>query len=263
MMAALAVFEVYKKKATAAQNSAAASQKTAAEAQQTVVASQKAAADAQAKLQAEQSKPDLASIIAQWRPYIAHIECVFINTSGVQYLTQSGSGMVLVESSDNSVSIFTNKHIILDRDIYTPDYCMIKIPDDSNVFYANFSDGVFTISSSGLDSGAIKIKSPDNYMRSLSSTKIPSCTTKASVGDSIVILGYPSIGSTTDITATEGIIAGYDGDYYITSAKVERGNSGGAAVSLKNNCYLGIPSFVDVGSVESLARILSVDTILR
>ena len=76
-------------------------------------------------------------------------------------------------------------------------------------------------------------------------------------------MGYPSIGSQTDITATEGIISGYDGNYYVTSAKVERGNSGGAAVALKDNCYLGIPTFVQVGDIESLARILDARVFLK
>ena len=63
----------------------------------------------------------------------------------------------------------------------------------------------------------------------------------------------------TDVTATEGIISGFDGDYYITSAKVEHGNSGGAAILVKESCELGIPTFVQTGSIESLARILDLD----
>ena len=89
------------------------------------------------------------------------------------------------------------------------------------------------------------------------------CTRKPSVGDSVVILGYPSIGSRTSVTATEGIIAGYDGNYFITSAKVEQGNSGGAAILVKDNCLLGIPTFAQVGKVESLARILDIGTVYK
>jgi hypothetical protein len=59
------------------------------------------------------------------------------------------------------------------------------------------------------------------------------------------------------------VISGYEEGLYLTSAKVERGNSGGAAIDVNNNCYLGIPTFVTVGSFESLARILDVPTLLK
>jgi len=76
-------------------------------------------------------------------------------------------------------------------------------------------------------------------------------------------LGYPTVGSRQDITATEGIISGFDGNYFITSAKVEEGNSGGIAVSVKEDCYLGIPTYAEIGNVESLARILDFTVIVR
>jgi len=69
-------------------------------------------------------------------------------------------------------------------------------------------------------------------------------------------LGYPGIGGNNDITATEGIISSYDGDYYITSAKIEHGNSGGIAILIKDNCFLGIPSYAEAGEIESMGRIL-------
>jgi len=75
-------------------------------------------------------------------------------------------------------------------------------------------------------------------------------------GDEIVVLGYPDVGSPTGITATDGIISGYNGNYYVTSAKVEHGNSGGAAIDVANNCYLGIPTYVETDSADSLAGVL-------
>ncbi len=65
------------------------------------------------------------------------------------------------------------------------------------------------------------------------------------------------------MTVTEGIISGFDENYFITSAKVEQGNSGGAAISLKNNCYLGTPTFSTKGNLESLARILDVKVLVE
>ena len=87
------------------------------------------------------------------------------------------------------------------------------------------------------------------------------CSSVPDIGDEVVILGYPAIGASSGITATDGIISGYDGDYYVTSAKVNSGNSGGIAVDLKNDCNLGIPTLVDAGSLESLARILKAQTL--
>lgn len=82
------------------------------------------------------------------------------------------------------------------------------------------------------------------------------CSNRPNIGDEVIILGYPGIGSQTGITVTRGIISGYEKNYYITDAKIDHGNSGGAAIWLDHNCYLGIPSAAKVGSIESLGRIL-------
>lgn len=97
----------------------------------------------------------------------------------------------------------------------------------------------------------------DTALASIMTSPLRVCSRKANIGEEIVILGYPSIGSQEDITVTEGIVSGYDDEFYITSAKVERGNSGGAAILVEESCYAGLPSFTYAGSVESLARVLS------
>lgn len=86
------------------------------------------------------------------------------------------------------------------------------------------------------------------------------------VGEPIVVLGYPDYGSgagsyrsvfsNLSITATEGIISGQDGIYLTTSANLDPGNSGGAAIDEKNDCYIGIPTATVNGSAASLGRIL-------
>ena len=82
--------------------------------------------------------------------------------------------------------------------------------------------------------------------------------TDAEIGDEVAIIGYPSIGSTVGPTLTRGNIAGREGNFYVTDAKIERGNSGGAAILIKKNCYLGIPTSVVAGTHESLGRILDI-----
>lgn len=195
---------------------------------------------------------DLVSIIEEWRPIIAYIECDFYyKDTDIRYLTQTGSGL-LVE-----VFIFTNKHTITDKNEYAPEVCRIKLPNYKRTI---ITDNI-GVSKRGYDWATLLIEDPDEYIWSLSITSDKICQKTLSVGDKIVILGYPTIGAKEDLTATEGIISGYDGDYYITSAKIEKGNSGGAAIALKNNCYLGIPAYAKIGEIESLSRILRGDVV--
>lgn len=111
------------------------------------------------------------------------------------------------------------------------------------------------------DYGNILINRPTQQIISVANNnRYSACNKRASVGEQILILGYPGIGSSNDITVTEGIISGYENGYYITSAKVEQGNSGGAAILVDSNCYLGIPTFAYSGQIESLARILDLSS---
>ncbi|MEJ0002135.1 MAG: serine protease [bacterium] len=84
-----------------------------------------------------------------------------------------------------------------------------------------------------------------------------------SIGDHISILGYPSIGGSS-LTATDGIISGYELDddvrFIKTSAKIEHGNSGGVAIK-NSGCILGIPTFIQAGSIESIGRILDLNAL--
>ncbi len=67
------------------------------------------------------------------------------------------------------------------------------------------------------------------------------------VGEEIVVLGYPTIGGEY-LTATEGVISSFDGDYYLTtSAKIEQGNSGGGAFLKSTGCLAGMPTFAKLG----------------
>lgn len=77
------------------------------------------------------------------------------------------------------------------------------------------------------------------------------------VGEEIVVLGYPTIGGMY-LTATEGVISGFDGDYYLTtSAKIEKGNSGGGVFLKSTGCLVGMPTFAKLGEIESFARLIN------
>ncbi len=196
---------------------------------------------------------DTAKIISEWRPRIAYVSCDWKNSNGSVYQTQAGSG-ILTREQTGYPSVVTNTHVILDQNGVPPALCRLQFPDYGKTTVVS-ADEIYK-SADGFDWSRIDLDSNDSYLNGLSEKSFNKCATEPSIGANIVILGYPGIGSQTDITATEGIISGFDGNYYITSAKVERGNSGGAAVSLKQNCYLGIPTFTRTGVIESLARIL-------
>ncbi|OGZ70338.1 MAG: hypothetical protein A2904_00100 [Candidatus Staskawiczbacteria bacterium RIFCSPLOWO2_01_FULL_33_9] len=209
----------------------------------------------------ENLQPDISSIVAQWRPRIVYIECEFRYSDGVLYATSAGSAFAAGALN------FTNKHILIDENGYGPSICYIKYPDDDTFYEVMNND--MQAPYSEYDFAYLILGMNDNIIN-LNSSKYESCYLKkffgngvALIGDEIIILGYPTIGSQDDITVTRGIISGYDGDYYITDAKIEHGNSGGVAILLKDNCYLGIPSYTISGEAESLARILDGGVIRR
>lgn len=199
---------------------------------------------------------DATTIISQWRTLIANVECQFrYSDTGRLYQTSSGSG-IAIKFENIPTAILTNKHLITDANGYGADSCSAKLLDSNETIISSSA----VKSSKGYDLGYIYINNPSDYVKSIT-LKFPSlCLQKPSLGDEIVALGYPSIGSTNGLTATEGIISGFDENYFITSAKIEQGNSGGAVILLKDNCLLGIPTFVTLGKVESLARILDIWT---
>ena len=198
----------------------------------------------------------LSSIISDWRPLIANVECQFrYSDTGRLDQKSSGSG-IAIKFGNTPSAILTNKHVLIDGSGYGADSCSAKLLDSNETL----SSSDIRSSAKDYDLGYIYINNPSDYFKNLTSNFPALCSQKPSLGDEIVVLGYPSIGSKNNLTATEGIVSGFDGDYFVTSAKVEQGNSGGAAILLKDNCLLGIPTFVTLGKVESLARILDIWT---
>jgi hypothetical protein len=196
----------------------------------------------------------VSSIVEYWKPRIAYVTC---NFGGL--IERSGSGTVLPQlpALSNQTPVLTNRHVITYEgiyDTYGPDYCIVKIGDET---YRVLSKQI-RLHTKGYDLAILFIDNPSQKLKEIANSwKNEFCQAKTGkVGDSIVVLGFPAIGSPTDITATEGIISGYEDYYYITSAKIDAGNSGGAAILLKGNCFLGIPTYIVSGRAESLGRIL-------
>jgi len=203
------------------------------------------------------AEPDLSAIIAEWTPRVAFVICRWGSDIA------SGSA-TLGYLGDVGISAITNKHVIVDG-TYIPNKCIIAVGSDS--YTIDWTNGVSTYLNPYYpgtleDYGYIRIDTTETSMMKYINQPLKLCTS-VNIGDKLVVLGYPGIGSNDGITATEGIVSGIEQDYYVTSAKIEHGNSGGAAILLKDDCWLGIPSAAVIGSAESMGRILKSSFVIK
>lgn len=220
------------------------------------------------------------SIVQAWRSSVVYVECIF----STQRATQGGSGTLIRDYFQNYY-VLTNRHVAtLDDGFVFPDRCIVTLPDDRasrievpqgrvHVTVGEDSAKLFLTDPSFSTDLSQAPPPPSDYVRanSISSSRI--CYYKdVSLGEAVVVIGYPTIGTTNDVTITEGIISGFEGRrfdprypfdnslpvpvYYVTSAKIDSGNSGGAAILLEDNCFLGMPTFSIIGQSESFGRIL-------
>ncbi|MCX6731562.1 MAG: serine protease, partial [Candidatus Parcubacteria bacterium] len=222
---------------------------------------------------------DISTIINQWKKYIGVVYCQYF-VDGKYITPQFGSGVLTkmkfkISPNFCEVGIQTNRHVVLLNGNILPISCKVQLQDSANTYEFLWKDGnigaSYTHDASRLDFTVVDQKNcatADSYINNLVSGIGKRCNRIPQLGEAVIILGYPVTGSANGITATEGIISGYDGNFsgngksfYITSAKIEHGNSGGAAILLKDNCYLGIPTFAKVGEVESMGRILEMSDI--
>ena len=186
---------------------------------------------------------EATAIVHRWSPFVYQIDCVFEND-------EDGSGSAIVEQHNQKRQFITNRHV-LEEETLAPTACTLTKPGGSDL--------ETTIPGDMISFGA---DDDDDIGYGVVTDTIPAvnknkrCSTKPAIGDRILILGYPGIGATDSITATEGIVSGFDDEYYITSAKIEKGNSGSAAIHIERDCLLGLPTRVVPGKLESLARIL-------
>ncbi|MEX2029245.1 MAG: hypothetical protein WD963_02060 [Candidatus Paceibacterota bacterium] len=201
-----------------------------------------------------EAKDPVANIVKEWSPRIAHIKCNWYHSNGALYGTASGSA-TLVNFTYLGVRAITSRHLFLSGGLSFPKDCRITLTDTSS--YSVLVDSE-SVSVGQEEDWAYVVLPSDNTLTNITKQNIKLCS-GAELGDRLLILGYPGIGSVVGLTVTEGIVSGFDENYYITSAKIDKGNSGGAAISVKDNCYLGIPTASVVGQIESLGRILKAE----
>lgn len=191
------------------------------------------------------AETDIAGVIKSWSPFVYALECSF-EGGGEETTENKGSATLVMTSS--GVKLITNKHVIEEDDV-TLEECELTRSDNGESYTVPgeaFVEGDEDVATA-LVPGALL---------GMATSRI--CSVDPEIGDTVVVLGYPGIGAKESITATEGIISGFDEVHYTTSAKIERGNSGGAAIHVEKNCFLGLPTLVVAGRIESLARILPI-----
>lgn len=205
----------------------------------------------------DQREVSLTEVVNEWRSRIAFVQCQF-NFLGAR-IVQRGAATFFGQSG--VPVLLTNRHVV---EGFSGEFeqCYYRFPQDTDNI--QFPEEAITFgvgeTVSQPDYATIELTEPNAFVRDLMSTDTNHvCTEEPQIGDEVIVLGFPTIGSSRDVTATEGIIAAIEGDYYVTSAKVDSGNSGGAAIHVENKCYLGIPTSTALGQAESLARILRAD----
>jgi S1-C subfamily serine protease len=198
----------------------------------------------------------LPGIIAQWSPIVSVLTCNFRDRTGGVVGQQNGSG--ILSRRDGSYYVITNEHAfdLAGSGTSTLYDCIAQFPGDSALFSIPAADIV--ADASGADAGALLIRQPDPHLTALSSADHRGwCASAPHLGDAVLVLGYPWAAGEFTLTATEGIVSAVAADRYLTSAPIDTGSSGGAAIDVPNDCLIGMPTRVAPGTYENLGEILS------
>ncbi|MFH1522463.1 MAG: serine protease [Patescibacteria group bacterium] len=166
-------------------------------------------------------------------------------------MASQGSGTVI----NSTGLILTNKHVI--DGTYG---CLVGFIDnygDEPYFGDRQIADIYKVSSD-TDVAVLKLRNPSN--KNLTSISISqSNSSSIKLGEILTTYGYPAKFG-TNITYTSGDFSGVDGNYLKTTAIIEHGNSGGGAY-LKNGSFIGIPTAVVKGSLNSMGYLLSVNKV--
>lgn len=215
---------------------------------------------------------DIASLANSWSKISVIVFCEWQqgeanHLTGTSYLQQSGSG-TLIKFSDG-YKILTNRHVVLDSNGYGASFCGY-MNETIGAQEPVYSKDIRISSVAELDWATLSITNPHSSVKNTVDNSVFKVCKNLEKGEKVIVLGYPSIGSGQ--TITDGIVSSFEGgssmgfdyfesDYVVTSAKIDSGNSGGTAISVKNNCFIGMPTFGIIGIAESLGRILSARSI--
>jgi hypothetical protein len=193
-----------------------------------------------------------------WEPYVVSLKCTLIK-DGQTYYGKGGTGLVINHFKDGP-SILMSRHDLQNnvKGVWTDiaDYCDITFPKSDYSFRVekqNFrvSTGELTVqdrmvaNSGDIDVAHLVVSSRDQYISNLLKDYSLNSCESISKGDPLMIMGIPVSKSQNKVSHVTGLIdvvrSGYTGgDFIITTAPAEADYSGGPAVRIKDNCYLGI-----------------------
>lgn len=186
----------------------------------------------------------LEDVVKAWRPYTVRVTCITLDSNGNKKSYSDGSGFLTVDPAKGP-TVFTNKHVFYTTNRASSDYCDVYFPESKEVVKVEKKDRY--VSSKGYDRGTLVITQPSEYISTLVKNKnitVNDCVrANTESTDDIVIMGYPMGKPKDDISYAQGKIVGYQDRYFVSTATIVSGYSGGVAVSLKDNCYLGIPTY--------------------
>lgn len=193
--------------------------------------------------------------------------------TGANSITGSGS----VWAYGDNYFLVTNLHV-LESATKEGGACIVSIARDWNAVSQNFKQAhednnllIYNIDPAyaywdveGFDFAITKLledEQPLSYLDEIAMvTNEAECNETISAGEKIKVIGFPYTGTFALPSITEGIISSFEKigemNYYLTSAKIEHGNSGGIAVTENYYCMVGIPTLSAQGTLESLGRIL-------
>jgi hypothetical protein len=205
---------------------------------------------------ASSSKKDLATIIKEWEPTVALVSCFW---NMYPALNDQGSGF-LFALTNQSNAVMTNKHVFYDSRYGGADSCNIVFPYISHSQTFNVTRSATQISSTadwgylllGLEA-FITADDATTNVATVDAKNFPICSGVADIGTNVVVLGYPDYGGSS-ITATQGIVSGFDGSYYTTSAKISAGNSGGAAIDTDKDCAVVYGEYGNLGRIYRFTK---------
>ncbi|MBU4375487.1 serine protease [Patescibacteria group bacterium] len=166
-------------------------------------------------------------------------------------MASQGSGTVI----NSTGLILTNKHVVDGTA-----GCWVGFIDDysDEPYFGDRQIADIYKVSGDADAAVLKLRNPNN--KTLSSVNISQSNSGSiKLGEILTTYGYPAKFG-TKITYTSGDFSGVDGDYLKTTAIIEHGNSGGGAY-LKNGAFIGIPTAVVKGSLNSMGYLLSVNKV--
>jgi len=162
-----------------------------------------------------------------------------------------GSGTII----NSKGIILTNKHVINDTV-----GCLVGFINDydDEPYFGERQIADIYRTSANADMAILKLRNP--YNKKLTSIDITkSNSDNLDLGNTLTIYGYPAQFG-TKIKYTSGDFSGIDGEFLQTTAIIEHGNSGGGAY-LKNGIFIGMPTSVMKGDLNSMGYIIPINRI--